>query len=292
MRRLKNCVFFLVALLGLNGAAYASAGDVAGDVLETDIVTEFGGAAIPSFAIGGETLIAAEDLGAYGYHVYYDDQIRCLFVTFGEEPVVPLPVQTVPETDIGTVVGHYYESDIRVFINGVPVEGYALDGKMAVCVEDLGAAQEAGGVSPYGMQYCYDDVQRKLSFWNAFDKLPPKKEQKQAWVAERENDILSSDYDSWEGDGFELVRYSVHGTPHGTYDYYGLFWDNGLSIDLFEVLDAYGLRDTWGRVLVLPDTMELSGTQMFFSAADSLNDTTMNTRYVMDLKTLAVRKAE
>ena len=69
---MKKIIFALLIALGqaaLGGAAYAANGDIAGKIYTTDILTQIDGRDIPSYAIDGETLIAVEDLEAYGFNV-------------------------------------------------------------------------------------------------------------------------------------------------------------------------------------------------------------------------------
>ncbi len=262
MKKLFCAVTCLLILCGLRTGALAAVGDVRGDILETDIVTEFCGFPIPAFAIDGKTLIAAEDLGGYGYHVVYHADTRCLFVTYDQEPaaetVLQLPIAADPKQP-GRVLGQYYESDIDVFVNGRYTQSYALDGKMAICVEDICQVWpgDSGGywnnnrygVSVYGMNYRYDDTQRKLSFWNGFDQLPPKAEQEAETLASVEESLgglLSWTYNIYNGENMDLMEIEVTGTPHGSNCYYILFRNDNIPMEVGDIFRRYGITNIWG----------------------------------------------
>ncbi|GEM_PF-5953066 len=303
-RKTAGIIFLLVMLSAAGMTAQAAPGDIAGDIYETNISTQFCGYDIPAFAADGKTLIAAEDLGQYGYTVYYSNDARCLFVTYSSAPgeSVPPVERTTEQWTAGKICGHYYESDIRVVVNGEYVQGYALDGKMAVCVEDLGggdAENDWYGVSPYRMLYSYDDSQRRLSLWNALDRLPSQKVQEEDYIAKfTQIEYLSSEYKIYNGDGFDIVRCTQNGTTHGSYTYYMLFWENGLSINLNTVFDAYGFRDYWGHVLVKIDAisgddLEFTATKEVFSDLDTgvtAYEGVFEEKCTLDLHTLRLDK--
>ena len=55
--------------------------------------------------------------------------------------VLSVPVKaedfTIPESDLGDVIGHVYASDILATVNGVPIPSYNIGDKTAIAVEDL-----------------------------------------------------------------------------------------------------------------------------------------------------------
>ena len=139
--------------------AQAKVGDIADTIYTTDILTRVNGADIASFSIEGRTLIAMEDLRDYGFTVVYDDSVRTLYVNRGGEAKKNMP--SILRGRVGGVAGYTYETDIKVIFNGEPVGAYAIDGRMAVIVEELGDPLK------YGMVCAYDDGKRLLTLDNA-----------------------------------------------------------------------------------------------------------------------------
>ena len=134
----------------------AKVGDIADTIYTTDILTRVNGADIASFSIEGRTLIAMEDLRDYGFTVVYDDSARTLYVDRTGEVR-----KNMPSILRGRVAGYTYETDIKVIFNGEPVGAYAIDGRMAVIVEELGDPLK------YGMVCSYDDAKRLLTLDSA-----------------------------------------------------------------------------------------------------------------------------
>ncbi len=139
--------------------AHAAVGDIVDTIYTTDILTRVNGADIASFSIEGRTLIAMEDLRDYGFTAAYDDSIRTLFVNQTEE--TPKNMPSIIRGTVGGAAGYVYETDIKVIFNDNPVNAYAIDGRMAVIVEDLGVPEK------YGMICGYDDSKRLLTLDSA-----------------------------------------------------------------------------------------------------------------------------
>ncbi len=149
-------ILFLAALAAFAVCpAQAKVGDIADTIYTTDILTRVNGADIASFSIEGRTLIAMEDLRDYGFTVKYDDGARTLYVNRSGEVKKNMP--SILRGRVGDTAGYTYETDIKVVFNGEPVDAYAIDGRMAVIVEDLGDPQR------YGMVCSYDDGKRLLT---------------------------------------------------------------------------------------------------------------------------------
>lgn len=75
----------LSAALALTLAVPAAAeenkvGDVVGHTYYTDITAQIDGHPLPSYNIGGETAVVAEDLREYGFSVVWDGEARTLTV--------------------------------------------------------------------------------------------------------------------------------------------------------------------------------------------------------------------
>lgn len=268
MKKLISSLLILTGCVFSGAAAYAANGDIAGEIYTTDILTRIDGKDITSYAIDGETLIAVEDLEAYGFNVKYDDSIRTVFVNHtGECPPDFNP--SVPRGKVGGISGYYYESDIRTCVNGAMVEAYSLNGKMAVCVEVLGFVGEGEnaeyGVSPFLMTYKWDEENRLLSLYTEKDKLPDTEKIKNDYKNGKE-------YDDWwffreeipTESGCVLVG-GQSGTTHGTYLHYKfLRYSDKLYMDLNNALRCYGFFDTWGHIEV--DIKSTDGDKLIFDA--------------------------
>lgn len=152
------CLSALCAVISVC-PAHAAVGDIVDTIYTTDILTRVNGADIASFSIEGRTLIAMEDLRDYGFTVAYDDSIRTLFVNQTGE--TPKNMPSIIRGTVGGTAGYTYETDIKVIFNGKPVNAYAIDGKMAVIVEELGVPEK------YGMVCGYDDGKRLLTLDSA-----------------------------------------------------------------------------------------------------------------------------
>ena len=80
-----KCSVFIIGLIIISCVlftkVYAANGDIKDTIYTTDILTQVDGKNIQSYSIDGETLIALEDLENYGYTVYYNDNIRSVFIT-------------------------------------------------------------------------------------------------------------------------------------------------------------------------------------------------------------------
>ena len=77
---LRICIpLLLLAALSLSAAALRP-GDVAGQVLATDIRAFIDGVEIPAYNIDGNLGVVAEDLNAYGFVTGYDNPTRTLNV--------------------------------------------------------------------------------------------------------------------------------------------------------------------------------------------------------------------
>lgn len=128
-------LFFLILML-CSISAYAKTGDVIGGIYETDILCFINGVEVPSFNIGGKTVIVVEDTTN---NFWYNDELRTLIVG-GFEPA-DINENKLNKSICGMLgkrIGDIYETDIRTYFRGVEIPCYALDGKMAVAVEDLG----------------------------------------------------------------------------------------------------------------------------------------------------------
>lgn len=160
----KRLLIWLLAACILVGAlapiaASAKNGDIVGNLYSTDILAYVNGKPIASYNIGGKTAIVMEDLNyfnddngngvSYGFYCWYDEDNRILTVDaqgapYGSDPAVERGKAG------GAVVGHIYESDIQVLFNNRLVPSCSINGKTAVCIEDLGVPTENSPSADYG----------------------------------------------------------------------------------------------------------------------------------------------
>lgn len=168
MTMLLTAVFVLMPC-----SAVAKSGTVVGKVYSTDILADVNGRPVTSYNIGGKTVIVAEDLEDFGFEVSYDDSARRLSIVncgamlsgSGEE------VERNTSASCGKVVGNVYETDITVTVNDLPITGYNIGGKTALCIEDLGKVAEgepnyAYGYSKYLCNAVWDPKARTISLNN------------------------------------------------------------------------------------------------------------------------------
>ncbi len=258
--------------------ARAAVGDIAETIYTTDILTRVNGRDINSFCVDGETLIAMEDLRDYGFTVTYDDSIRTLFVNQTDET----PRDNMPEISrgkVGDTAGHTYETDITVLFNGSEVDAYAINGRMAAKVEDLGRMAEDGGYE-FGMRHTYNDSQRLL----CLDTAPTEPKDKQIADFTDPTGKFNWRHDAtYRGSDFDLVVCSSSGTSHGTYTYYRQFTDSGRSNELGDVFYKYGFNGQWGVTHI--EVTEMKNDTLYFTGYR--NDGREGS-YSMDLKSCII----
>lgn len=164
-------------------------GDVIGHIYETDIVADVDGMKIPSYNIGGETVIIAEDLKDYGFDVIWDEQNRNLKIYSKEKPI------TIPNYDppqgrkSGTVIGDIYYTDIQTFANEYGINAFNIGGKTALSIEELSFANKPEGIyhsiyfntsnsslgySDYMFKSFWDPNKRTISLYSLRPKMKAK----------------------------------------------------------------------------------------------------------------------
>lgn len=254
----------LFLIISASSCVYAMVGDVAGDIYSSDILTVIDGRSIPSYSLDGETLIALEDLESYGFNVKYDDSIRCVFINHTGSPSEEFQPEITRGT-VGSIVGHYYKSDILAYVNGVGVRAYSLNGKMAAKVEDLAAPNENNycNSSAYLMTYSYNDEKRLLSVYTMRDSYPEPEKIIADLKKEAEADYMRFYGGELEIEGGKILTSGISGTPHGTYTNYYYLGDDSLYLPLTLLLTNYGFGDYWGRIRI--SDLTASGDCVIFS---------------------------
>ena len=139
--------------------ANAEVGDVIGHIYSTDIRTYINGKEVPSYNIGGRTVIVVEDV--CGYSAYHDEY-RTLLLTNDGRGLHPDGIKGgISESGVpGRVIGDIYETDIKTYMYDKELPAYNLNGKTAVAIEDLGGFKEWNDL---GGRYFYDDETRTLN---------------------------------------------------------------------------------------------------------------------------------
>lgn len=138
---LKRSIPFILAGLLSTSAAAANESDppvgtCVGHIYSTDIVTYVDDMPIPSFNIGGKTVIAARDLMEYGFQVNWSEENRTVLITSSRYPEQRPAYQPSADTP-GRILGNIYQSDIRVYVNGQEIPSYNLGGQTVIAPSDL-----------------------------------------------------------------------------------------------------------------------------------------------------------
>ncbi len=165
---------FLIVLMILNCfSAFAANGDIAGYIYSTDIVAYIDGMAVPSYNIGGKTVVIAEELEPYGFEVIWEEGARRLNVYTRAMPD-SIPQYTPQKAAVsGNIAGYIYETDIVALVNGMWVESYNIGGRTALVMEDMASDDdEAKRMSRDGnphrdIGYC---VALMRALWNAEER--------------------------------------------------------------------------------------------------------------------------
>ncbi len=159
----------LICIMLVQSTVFAENGDVVGHIYSTDILAFVNGKPIDGYNIGGRTVVIAEDLDNYGFHCFYNDNERKLeIVAYFYELGNDLKIAEIPRGKVGKVVGEIYKTDIKVFLNGIEIEGYNIGGRTAICLEDMGDLKDSlnaeYGYSKYLGKSVWNENDRTISF--------------------------------------------------------------------------------------------------------------------------------
>lgn len=201
-------------------------------IYSTDILAYVNGSPIPSYNIGGKTVIIAEDLDgasadasqSYGFSVWYSDESRTL--TINSNGGSPSGEISVERGTVGETVGQVYESDIKVLFNSFEITGYNIGGRTAVCIEELGVFDETSPNYEYGFSKYMCN-----SSWDAENRI----------ISLNTYQALRSDYPGHKTDYlFKDNRLYM------TFDNLNSF-DNNISTDFSEefISDTYKIKDVF-----------------------------------------------
>ncbi len=179
MRKLKLISAALIAcmLLGAASCAFAEVGDAVGSIYSTDILAYVNNRPIPSYCLDGKTAVLVEDLDVggidgdahYGFNWWYDDNTRTLTANSDGSSGYGEPLN-IERGEVGKILDNIYETDIKVIFNGLEVPSFAINGKTAVCIEDLGTVEPDGpnadyGYSKYMCNFTWDGDTREVRLY-------------------------------------------------------------------------------------------------------------------------------
>lgn len=159
-------VLFMMVVLTFSVHVYAES-NVIGHIYSTDILTFVNGKPIAGYNIGGKTVVIAEDLLDYGFYVDYNDATRTLKIQsyFNTGSINPEPIA---RGEVGQILGNVYQTDIKVYYNGILLTGYNIGGRTAICLEELGdttnSANAESGYSNYLGRSIWDADNRTICF--------------------------------------------------------------------------------------------------------------------------------
>lgn len=109
----------------------------ANNYFTTDIVAYIDGMAVPSYNIGGNTVVVSEDLVPYGFNVIWNSEDRTISVfTLALPEAKPNYVPQKPE-GIGVAIGPVYQTDIIAYVNDRKTISYNIGGRTAIVLEDM-----------------------------------------------------------------------------------------------------------------------------------------------------------
>lgn len=130
---------------------------VIGSVVTTDIKAYINGAEIPAYNVDGNMIIIGADLRSYGFDVVYDNNSRTSSVSLSAYGGTwdPIIITADDSLEVGTEIMSVYETDITMMVNGTPVTGYNVEGRMAFRFAELAV---------FGLYY-YDNENRSTNLW-------------------------------------------------------------------------------------------------------------------------------
>ena len=140
----------------------SSAAEVIGSVLTTDIRAYINGAEIPAYNVDGKLAVVVSDLNNYGFTTRYDNDARKSVVNrnLSASAFTSVPSKT-SGLAVGTPVMSVYASNITVELDGLRVDAFNVNGRMAIFFSDL---------KRYG-KYSYDD-RKRVSKIELSDEIP------------------------------------------------------------------------------------------------------------------------
>ena len=138
------CLFLTLALcFGFAAGARAESGDVIGEAGYTDIVAYINNQPIPSYNVGGYTVVIAEDLRKYGFDVVWDNGTRSLSIAPADDQSFAAGTGIVYKYDgLGVKFADVIQTDITTYLQGEPITAFSIDGSTMVPLNALKAYGE------------------------------------------------------------------------------------------------------------------------------------------------------
>ncbi len=136
-----------------------AAGEVAGNVYGSDIVTYIYNCPVTSYNIGGKTCIDAEILNwYYGFDVYWLADERKLTIDdkggrFASGQAASGELVEKSSAKAGEIVGNYYHTDIVTYLNGKEITSYNIGGRTVILAEEM---------ADHGYDVIWSEIERKL----------------------------------------------------------------------------------------------------------------------------------
>ncbi len=200
IKKLMICVIFAAALTAAAACVPAEA-EVIAQVTGTDIVAYINNYPVPSYNINGYTAVIASELTNYGFNYRYNDSLRRVDLSYTGSPPSPLAFWR-DESTYGEPVADVLATDIEVYLDGVRIDGFNIDGLTAIYFDAL---------RRYGPEY-YDDADRILTL-----TIPGMSMGTFATVPERSQATADIRCD-WSSDGRNWE--CILRIPVAQYDYY------------------------------------------------------------------------
>lgn len=178
MKKLSAILLFITSIMIISTNTFAANGDAAGCIYSTDIAAYVDDMAVPSYNIGGKTVVIAEELADYGFDVIWNNETRRLSLYITERPATAPKYTPNKSNKPGQTIGKIYETDIMASVNGMWVESYNIGGRTALVIEDMGTENDeqkrrsrdnnphrAIGYSPGLMKYIWNAENRTISLY-------------------------------------------------------------------------------------------------------------------------------
>ena len=156
MKKIFALALIFSFICGFN--SFAANGDVVGHIYSTDIRTYINGVEVPSYNIGGKTVVVVEDILNGQGAAYYDDYRTLVINSLAPDCLVGGTADYSLQP--GKVIGDIYETDIKTYIFDKELPSYCLNGKTAVEVRALGDSE---GFSEIGGKCIWNEQQRNVN---------------------------------------------------------------------------------------------------------------------------------
>ena len=154
---MKKLFVLTLCLMCLFITANAKSGDINGAVYETDITATINGVSVPSYNIGGRTVVIVEEITTQHY---YNDKLRTLIIGSLAPDALVEGSRKVTSAKVGTKIANTYETDIVTYVYDKKIPCYSLNGQMAVAIEDLGGDNTFNDL---GGRYVWNATERSIS---------------------------------------------------------------------------------------------------------------------------------